>query len=420
MYQRQPSGTVPDAMKIDRYEVQAELGRGAMGIVYKAHDSSNDRLVALKTMHASLDLDDEEDATALARFEREALAAGRLTHPGIVGVYDTGIDQGAPYIAMEYVEGKTLKQLIENDQRLHWQTVVSILSKLLEALDYAHNLGIVHRDVKPANIMVSVTGDPKIMDFGVARIENSTLTRLGDILGTPAYMAPEQIFGQIADQRADLFSTGVMLYELLVGQKPFRGNPSQVMSKVLNDEPPAPSTADPRTPVPFDGVVKRALAKRKDDRFQSARQFRAALEEAARAAAGETGMAAQPATAEDAAAQAETLPYPDTAPAVEVARLICLDTTLLRGTPDSFSILLDAPGERIVGRDKTASARIDAPVVSRQHARLTSEDGGWMIHDLESTNGIYVNGQKVTSARLHHNDVIRFGPAAFRYEVIRA
>lgn len=263
--------------KLGKYEIRREVGRGAMGIVYEAWDPMISRRVALKAVRKEM-LDCGEADQALERFRREAQAAGRLNHPNVVAVYDYGEDaDGTAYIAMEYVDGYELKELFDRQEDFPLNKVVRIMCELLDALGHAHAFGIVHRDVKPANIFMLKDERVKFGDFGIARIESSNLTKVGSVLGSPAYMSPEQFMGQRVDGRSDLFSAGVILYQFLTGEKPFLGQLTTIMHKVLKEDPIAPSELNFQVPSVFDGVVRKAMAKRPDERFQTAREFADAL-----------------------------------------------------------------------------------------------------------------------------------------------
>jgi eukaryotic-like serine/threonine-protein kinase len=251
-----------------------------MGMVYEGFDPIIERRVAIKTILAEyLDAADMEDA--IARFKREAQAGGRLQHPGIVGVYEYGQDGDMAFIVMEYVDGKELKRMLADGKRLEPIDVFEIMKQLLAALDYSHKQGVVHRDIKPANLMILPGPKVKVMDFGIARLESSSLTQAGTVVGTPTHMSPEQLMGLAADGRADLWSSGVILYELITGVSPFLAEtPATVMHNVLQREPAKPSTLNPALPPGFDGVIMRALAKKADERFQTAREFQVALVQA--------------------------------------------------------------------------------------------------------------------------------------------
>jgi eukaryotic-like serine/threonine-protein kinase len=274
-----------EVTKLGKFEIRRELGKGAMGVVYEGFDPMIERTVAIKTVRADM-LEGEDAQEQLARFRREAQAAGRLTHPNIVSVYDFGLDDGTYYIAMEFVKGRELQDMFNNNERFGTAGVVQVMTQLLEALDYSHRHGVVHRDIKPSNIIILEDGSVKIADFGIARVESSNLTQAGMVLGTPSYMSPEQFMGQTVDGRSDLFSAGVILYQLLTGEKPFTGSLTTIMHKVLQEQPLAPSTLNVQVPQAFDAVVQKALAKRPDQRFQTGREFAAAVKSAASASAG--------------------------------------------------------------------------------------------------------------------------------------
>ncbi len=265
---------------LGKYEIRKTLGRGAAGTVYEAWDPAIARQVAIKTVKLpdSADMDDQE---ALTRFRREAQAAGRLTHPNIVGVFDYGETDDLAYIVMEYVDGESLKAVLDRKERFAPADIVRLMEELLAGLDFSHERGVVHRDIKPANLMLTQQGRIKIADFGIARIESSGLTQIGTIMGTPAYMSPEQFTGQVVDPRTDLYSAGVVLYQLLTGERPFEGSMSAIMQKALNTIPVRPSDIAVTAPAAFDAVVLRAMAKRPEQRFPTAAAFAAALREAA-------------------------------------------------------------------------------------------------------------------------------------------
>ncbi|WP_338846453.1 serine/threonine-protein kinase [Massilia sp. W12] len=275
--------------QLGKYQIRRELGKGAMGIVYEAFDPVIERRVALKTILRE-DKDEAALAEALARFKREAQAAGRLNHPGVVAVYDYGEAQSADaqgkpcqvaYIAMEYVDGRELRAMFEEQQRFTPQQVAILMLDILDALGHAHAHGVIHRDMKPGNLFVQQDGKVKIGDFGIARLESSDLTQVGAIIGTPAYMSPEQVTGSPVDARSDLFSCGVILYQLLTGERPFTGNHTSIMYKVLNEMPPPVTALHAGLPPVWDAVVKKAIAKNPDHRFQSAQEFAAAIKIAA-------------------------------------------------------------------------------------------------------------------------------------------
>jgi len=265
--------------KIGKYEIQDVLGKGGMGVVYKAFDPAISRGVAIKAITKS-SLGPGEISHVMERFRHEAQAVGRLMHPGIVQIYDYGEDEETAFIVMELINGKTLHQHLTQELRYEVREVGAIVHQLLDAMGHAHGKGVVHRDIKPSNIMINSDGLIKVSDFGIARIEASDLTQVGDVLGTPHYMAPEQFLGADVDKLADLFSIGVIAYELLTGKKPFSGNSAMVMHQVLNTRPVDPSRVNPALSPRMDRVLHIALAKNREERFPSAREFSEAFREA--------------------------------------------------------------------------------------------------------------------------------------------
>jgi serine/threonine-protein kinase len=260
--------------KFGRYEAQAEIGDGAMGRVFRAFDPLARRTVAVKTVKVEL-LAKESSEEYLRRFRREAQAAGGLSHPNIVTIYDVGED----FFVMEHLEGKSLLELLQERGRLDLASTLEILRPIAEALDFAHSRGVIHRDIKPANIMVLTDGRPKIMDFGVAHIESTVMTATGQFLGSPSYMAPEQIVGVDLTPRADLFSLATVAYELLTGQRAFEGKTiTTTIYKVMNAEPEPPRRLNGELPLHCDDVFARALSKDPALRFESARAFVGALD----------------------------------------------------------------------------------------------------------------------------------------------
>jgi len=266
---------------IGRYEVESEIGRGAMGVVHLAHDPRVKRRVAVKTFAMPAGLSEQQKQEYRERFLREAQAAGRLSHPGIVTVYDVDEDPatGEPFIAMEYVAGRSLLEMLRADGGVDSELAISIVDDVAAALQVAHDAGIVHRDIKPANILVRTEdGAVKIADFGVARLTSSELTQAGTSLGSPAYMSPEQVRGGAIDGRSDLFALAVILYELLVGRRPFEGAETAELVYAIVHETAVPVTRlDSRLATGLDRFFERALAKDPDDRFLDAGAMRDAL-----------------------------------------------------------------------------------------------------------------------------------------------
>jgi tetratricopeptide (TPR) repeat protein len=268
--------------QLGRYEIIGEIGSGGMGLVYKGRDPKIDRLVALKVIRSPVLAEDKGKSNAIQRFYNEARAAGKLSHPCIVTVFEIGeetlVDGTVTiFIAMEFLDGKGLDWHIKKETYSTLEQKVGIIKKIAEAVDYAHKRGVIHRDLKPSNILM-VDDTPKITDFGLAKMADTSMTLSGAVMGTPSYMSPEQIYGKPADHRSDIFSLTVMLYELLTGEKPFPGsNVTTIMYKVINDEPAAPTTLSPGLPPLFNSIIQKGLSKNPEDRFQSAADFMKAL-----------------------------------------------------------------------------------------------------------------------------------------------
>lgn len=278
----QPERRAAHPARLGKYVLTGVLGEGAMGTVYKGVDPVIHRAVAVKAIRRHLFDVKSGSITPAQRFRNEAQAAGRLSHPGIVSVYEYGEEAGTAYIAMEYAQGCTLAQCLGLPMQLPEADVLSLMVQLLEALHYAHEQGVWHRDIKPANLIITSEGRLKVTDFGIARIESNALTQLQHtllLIGSPGYIAPERYTGEAPDQRVDLFSCGVLLYQLLAGVPPFTGTDTEVMYQVLQQEPRPPSVVENALPTEacYDAVVARALAKRPADRYGSALEFRDAL-----------------------------------------------------------------------------------------------------------------------------------------------
>ena len=263
---------------LGRYKVSGVLGKGAMGMVYRGVDPAINRPVALKTIRLDFVNDPEELAELKERLYREAQAAGKLSHPNIVTIYDVGSEGHLQYIAMECLEGQTLEEMIKKKVKFNYRIIAQIIMQICSALQYAHEQGIVHRDIKPANIMILKDYRAKVMDYGIARVDSSSMTKTGIAMGTPNYISPEQLKGQKSDHRADLFSLGVVMYELLLGKRPFKGeNITSLMYSVLNHEPEKPSNINPQIPLLFDRIIDRALKKDNAERYQKASEIMADL-----------------------------------------------------------------------------------------------------------------------------------------------
>src|SRR6202048_570736 len=268
-------GVMTTLAKAGRYEITGELGRGAMGVVYKAIDPVIGRTIAVKTIRLSEEGTGLSRPELLTRFQTEARAAGLLTHPNIVVVFDAGEEEGLYYITMELVEGKSLQALIDSGQGFPLPRILRIMEQTCSALQFAHERNVVHRDIKPANLMLTPDDTVKVTDFGTAKIlQFGTQQQTAHVMGTPSYMSPEQVKGRAVDGRSDIFSLGVLLYEILTGEKPFPGqNITTVIYKIVNEEPVPPKQVNPSVHPGISAVVMRALAKDPDQRYQNCREM---------------------------------------------------------------------------------------------------------------------------------------------------
>ncbi|RLB99441.1 MAG: serine/threonine protein kinase, partial [Deltaproteobacteria bacterium] len=263
---------------LGRYEVIKQLGKGAMGVVYLGKDPRINRTTAIKTFRFGDDFEPAEAKQMKLKFFREAESAGTLSHPNIVTIYDAGEEQELAYIAMEYLEGDDLQKYTKKNSLLPMRKVLEHVANIAEALNYAHSKGIIHRDIKPANIMLLKSGVVKITDFGIARITASSQTQTGVVKGTPHYMSPEQISGEKVDGRSDIFSLGAMLFQLLTGEVPFRGNsPAALLHQILNVPHPDPKKVNPKLLKPHVAIIDKAMEKDREKRYQKAGQMAAHL-----------------------------------------------------------------------------------------------------------------------------------------------
>ena len=369
-------GTPPLSLvrQLGKYEIVGVLGEGAMGIVYDAIDPHINRRVAVKTIRVPLLAEAAQSLLIAQRFRTEAQAAGRLSHPNIVSIYEYGESGDDRFIAMEYVSGVSLLELTSQGRRLALDDVASVMLQLLDALECAHAQGVWHRDIKPANLLITADGRLKVADFGIARIESSDLTLPSSILGSSGYMAPERYTGEAPDCRVDIFSCGVLMYELLTGRQPYRGSNSQVMYQVLNDEPPAPSLLPIERPPPqrFDAVVARAMARNRENRYGSAAEMRSALREAAGhpiPPAVSAGALTRPRRgADEAPTEHVVRSTPSTPPAPTPLRAPALDESLLAAITALLVTQL-GPVARLVVRD----AARNSPSANALIARIAAE-----------------------------------------------
>ena len=358
--------------KIGRYEIVGELGKGAMGVVYKAQDPTVGRMVAIKTLR--IDIHGAESEEMLERFRNEARTAGVLNHPNIITIYDAGEQDGLFYIAMEFVEGQTLQHLLKDVRHLHVDKAIDIVKQVCAGLDYAHTRGIIHRDIKPANIMIGSDETVKIMDFGIAKSGSTGVTSTGHVVGTPNYMAPEQVRGRPLDGRSDLFSLGVILYEMLTGERPFAGDTiTTIIYKVVNEMPVNPREREPSLHAGICAVTMKALAKNPDERFGTCAEFsRAAqgyavftqelkVDPAAVERFKSARLAGPPAPAQSAAAapaMAKSAPQPA--------------TTKLPAAPTPLSPLSNAKPVAAPGNGVSRSLQVETPAPEKQADKTVS------------------------------------------------
>ena len=349
--------------RLGRYEILGELGRGAMGVVYRARDPIIDRVVALKTIN--LALTGAALASFEARFFQEARSAGRLNHPNIVTIYDAGKADGVAYIAMEFLEGTSLREILDEQPPLSIPRILETVAQVARGLAYAHENGVVHRDIKPANIIVLRNRRPKITDFGIARLGEADGVG-SERAGSPKYMSPEQIRGDVTlDGRSDVFSLGTVLYEMLTGKPPFAGaTVTEIMQAVLEHTPPVPSVVDAHVPPELDGVVMRMLAQRPDDRYPSARSLFRELRRVDEnfSARAEQAPASQTRVEQARAEQAPVEQAPANQVPVELDALVPAATRTPVGPGDKTLVIGTGPKRRATWRRAAAVGAIAAAI----------------------------------------------------------
>ena len=394
------------------YELVELAGEGGMATVYKAYQASLERWVAIKVLHTT-------NPELLARFEREAKTVAKLHHPNILPVYEYGLHEGWPYIVMQLIEQGTLKESLAEGP-LEPIRVANLTIPIAEALYYAHGQGLIHRDIKPSNILMPRDDWPLLADFGLVKVKNpKELLTISDMaLGTPSYMSPEQVMGKKVDLRADIYSLGVMMFEMTVGRLPFEyKNLNMMMLAQVSEQPPNPSTINPHCPQRLEQIILKALRKSSDDRYadmeavvKALKTFVAEHITAPVSSSSSSSEALSTAIKEIPRLQPNRQAHPTT------AQLHFPDQNISLGLPDS------SPSQEglLIGR-----SRDDAPVdidlnpygavdagISRQHARLIKQEEAWLLKDLSSTNGTFVNETKLipdTPLQLRHGDEVRFG-----------
>ena len=403
---------------IGRYEVVREIGRGAMGVVYEARDPELARPAAVKTMSLAASIPDDQRAQFEKRFFQEARAAAGLQHPGIVVVYEVGTDPATkvPFMALEYLRGRTLDSILKQDGRLEWKQALRLVGRLADALEHAHSQRVIHRDIKPANVMVLASGEPKIMDFGVAKLEASQLTTQGQVFGSPSYMAPEQALDARADARSDVFSLGAVLYELVTGKRAFGGGAlSEILMRLAREEPPPPSGVQPGLPREIDAITARALVKDPAQRYASAKAFGEDIEDAhsGRPLRHASGLAAVPAPRAPAvpAAAAQTAVAGSGRQTLALPPGKRVSLAFLSGPRNGDIFVLAHPAALIGRQGGAAGAAIELndSQVSRAHALVECHGARVIVRDLESTNGTFVDGQRIREHQLQDQDEFQVG-----------
>jgi serine/threonine protein kinase len=367
-----------------RFQIIEERGRGGMAVVYKAYDSVLQRTVALKVLLPLLAANEE----FTRRFRREAITAANLRHPNIVVIYDVGAHENFQYIVMEYLQGPTLQEEIQQKGAMPIERVMSIVGQLAGALDYAHQQGLVHRDIKPANILIGTLDRITLTDFGLVKAAGSRrITGEGAAIGTLKYMSPEQAAGRELDSRSDVYSLGVVVYEMLVGETPFAGTtPYQTLHNLMYKPPPPLSQRNPQVPAGVEPVVLRALAKETGKRFGSAGDFAQAL-----ALATGVGTPVSLDTDKD---------------------LLTRRSIFVLSTPDGREYPVPE-GTVTIGRDIGNDIVLPVQQVSRLHAQIQCSQSGCSVTDMGSTNGTFVNGLSVPPREpqpLMPGDVLGIGP----------
>ena len=421
--------------RIGRYEIQRVIGRGMMGVVYQAQDTVLRRTVALKTISLTFAVEGKEKRSFERRFLEEARAAATLSHPGIVVVYDFGSDaeSNVLFMALEYLRGKTLESILAQKLPLDWREALKTAARIADALHHAHQHRVVHRDIKPANIMILGSGEPKIMDFGVAKVESAELSMAGQVFGSPSYMSPEQAQGEPVDARTDIFALGVVLYELLTGQKAFSGKDVPgILLRLVYEDPPPVTRVVPVLPDSLNAVVVCALAKKKESRHPTAKALAEDIDDvlqgrrprfAAQSAPAKpaTTIATKPAPSGPVSPQppagADTDPGEGTiqsgAPgaALRLPEGKRVSLAVVDG-PQRGAVFPVREPRVLIGRASGgagAMVELNDAEASRAHAVLEFHGSRVVLRDLGSTNGTFVGASRIVEADLHDGAEFRIG-----------
>jgi serine/threonine protein kinase len=403
------------------YDLTEELGMGGMATVYKAYQPKLERSVAVKVLDPAFITDDSD---VLARFRREAKAIAALQHPNILTVYDYGEEEGLAYIVMEYVEGGTLKDRLKGEA-FEPQRAIGLSIGVGRALAFAHDQGIIHRDVKPANILLPREDWPLLADFGLVKLQQAhrALTQAGMILGTPDYTSPEQALGETADHRADIYALGVVLYEMITGQLPFKAEKAfDVLLMHINEPPPKPTTIAPSSPEIVEDIILKALAKAPAERYPDMQHMVTRLEAAWETFQMPVHLPSPPAedTIHHATVQIDSVQSFLKGPRFVVA---ATGSPLLIPQQDEVLIGRADPRGKVVPDINLSAYGGGTAGVSRQHARLLRTGDGWMIDDLHSTNGTFVNGKRVIPSQpapLNDGDRVRCGQLVLNFHTDEA
>ncbi len=384
---------------LGQYQLVEKIGAGGLAVVYKAYQTHLERWVAVKVLHY-------QDRVALIRFQREAQAIARLRHRNIVIVYEYGEENSWPFIAMEFIEGGTLNDRL-SDQPMDWIKVTNLSIAIADALDYAHKQGLIHRDVKPSNVLMAQDDWPLLADFGLVKLPDAefVLTGTGISMGTPAYLAPEQARGTNVDLRSDMYSLGVVMFEMLTGRLPFNyANPNKVMLSHISEPPPHPRQFNPDCPVGLEEAILTALQKSPDDRYADMREMVNALEDVLSSSKERPAFYKAPPSA--------------VATSQQAARIFLVEQRANIPLPNKESLTLGRTHRQIVADVNLGPYGAIEAGVSRHHAQLTRNDAGWFIDDLNSLNGTFVNEVKVfpgQPVRLKDGDLLRCGQLSFLF-----